>query len=350
MEHFNNQAYLENLRSTPRQFAMAPAIAKGDIATWQKEWREQLNTLLGLTAIRALAATAPVSARSAELREFESYTREKLFVLTEPGIEIPCYLLLPKQRSGPLPLVLAPHGHALRGKEIHVGNYLDEEDRALGEDGERDIALQAVAQGYAVIAPDVRGFYEMSRREDFEKSVNSCQTLQNIAMMYGRTLIGERVHDMGRLIDYAATRPEIDAGRVIITGNSGGGTVSLFTAAIDERIKVAVPGSYFCTFFDSVISIRHCPCNVVPGILRFGEMPDVAGLIAPRPFLALNGRQDEIFPIEATRRAFAQLKELYGAMGHPERCELFEGEGGHRYYKARVWEFVREFLPPAQGN
>ena len=73
--------------------------------------------------------------------------------------------------------------------------------------------------------------------------------------------------------------------RIAITGNSGGGTVSLFAAACDTRISVSVPGCYFCTFAGSIGSIAHCDCNYVPGILRLGEMHDVAGLIAARDFL-----------------------------------------------------------------
>ena len=185
----------------------------------------------------------------------------------------------------------------------------------------------------------------MSREEDYHNPIGrSCEELQRVALMYGRTLIGERVHDIGRLLDYAATRPEIDSTRVAITGNSGGGTVSLFAAALDERIKVSAPASYFCTFAASIIGVHHCVCNVVPGVMELGEMYDIAGLIAPRPFLAINGVQDPIFPIDATREAFSALQKIYAAQGLAAQCELYEGDGGHRYYKARVWDFLREHL------
>jgi dienelactone hydrolase len=349
MHHFNTRAYLNNLSAaTAQEYSYTRALQSGDWKTWQSEWHARLEELLGLPHIRAVAANAPLAARSTQLEEFEDYTREKLFVTTEPGIEIPCYLLLPKVRNGSLPLVLTPHGHGKFGKETYVGNYSGEEDKTEAVEGERDIALQAVAAGYAVIAPDVRAFNEMSRAEDFPQLNNSCAELQRVALMYGRTLIGERVHDMGRLIDYAATRPEIDTSRIAITGNSGGGTVSLFTAAIDPRITVAVPGSYFCTFFGSIVSLHHCPCNIVPGILQSGELYDVVGLIAPRPSLFVNGKEDPIFPIEHTRAAFAHVREIYKSMSQAEKCELYEGDGGHRYYKERVWSFVRSAFDATQ--
>ncbi|MEF3306613.1 alpha/beta hydrolase family protein [Paenibacillus sp. GYB003] len=270
-----------------------------------------------------------------------------MYIAAEPGVEIPFYLLLPESGSKPYPLVLTPHGHGRRGKEVYVGNYANDKERLESLAGERDVALQTVAEGYAVIAMDVRGFWEMSREEDFAlNKTSSCDELQKLAFMYGRTLIGERVYDMGRLIDYAFTRPEIDASRIAITGNSGGGTVSFFTGALDERISVCVPSSYYCTFRGSIMNVPHCLCNFIPGIMRLGEMYDIVGLIAPRPVLFVNGVKDNIFPIEHTRESFAHARRIYEAIDgeRTDRCELYEGSGGHRYYKERVWPFVRRHL------
>ena len=71
-------------------------------------------------------------------------------------------------------------------------------------------------------------------------------------------------------------------------------------------------------------------------------MPDIAGLIAPRHFLAVAGRDDPIFPVAHTKAAFEQLARIYPAASVPDRCELYVGDGGHRYYKERVWSFIAE--------
>jgi fermentation-respiration switch protein FrsA (DUF1100 family) len=152
------------------------------------------------------------------------------------------------------------------------------------------------------------------------------------------------VWDISRLIDWATARPDVDARRIAITGNSGGGTTSVFAAACETRIAVAVPSCYFCTFEGSIGTIHHCDCNYVPGIMRLGEMYDVAGLIAPRPFLAIAGKDDHIFPIEHVRFAFERLQRVYAAAGVPDLCQLYAGEGGHRYYKAGAWPFIRRYL------
>jgi len=73
-------------------------------------------------------------------------------------------------------------------------------------------------------------------------------------------------------------------------------------------------------------------------------MYDVAGLIAPRHFCAIAGRDDTIFPIEHVRKAFSHLKRVYEAAGVPDRCELYVGDGGHRYYKDGAWPFVQRYF------
>lgn len=91
----------------------------------------------------------------------------------------------------------------------------------------------------------------------------------------------------------------------------------------------------------------HCECNYVPGILEEGEMADIAGLTAPRFFCALNGRYDPMFPFEEAQKAFGHLKEIYAAAGVPNHCELYMGNGGHRYYKEGAWRFINKHLEGA---
>lgn len=343
---FDTNRYEAHLHArTSRRYAYTQPLESGDWDGWRRELRAALAERLGLKRIREASSGTPFSPRLAKKVREMNYTLEKGYVTSEPGIEIPFYLLLPASGEGPFPLVLTPHGHVRRGKEIYTGRYESEREREETEANEHDIALQAVAAGYAVIAPDVRGFAEMARAEDMAVGrTRSCDELQRRALLYGRTLIGERVHDLGVLIDYAVTRPEIDTRTIIVTGDSGGGTVTLFAAALDDRISIAVPGSYFCLFRDSIVKLRHCSCNIIPGIMELGEMYDIAALIAPKPLLVVHGKQDDIYPIQGTREAFAHVRRVYEELGYPERCELYEGEGGHRYYKARVWPFVKERL------
>ena len=129
-----------------------------------------------------------------------------------------------------------------------------------------------------------------------------------------------------------------------ITGHSGGGAVTLFVAALNERVGPVAPNAYFCSFRESIIAIDHCECNYVPGVLRLGEMWDVAGLIAPRPIVVATGEEDDIIPVKGVRRAFKNLREIYATVGAEQRCDLFVGDGGHRFYEDGVWPFIESHL------
>ena len=126
-------------------------------------------------------------------------------------------------------------------------------------------------------------------------------------------------------------------GCIGVMGNSGGGTISVFAAALLPRLAVAMPSCYFCTFRDSIMSIYHCMDNYIPGLLKVAEMSDIMGLFAPKPVVIVAGRDDNIFPIQATRRAFRELRRIYAACGAGGRCHLVVGSGGHRFYADDAW-------------
>ena len=93
-------------------------------------------------------------------------------------------------------------------------------------------------------------------------------------------------------------------------GNSGGGMATLHTAAVDERVTVVVPCCAYSNYVSSFGTLRHCPCNAIPGILGFGEFWDVAGLVAPRHMLTVNGDSDELHPVEEV----SALERLAGTL------------------------------------
>ena len=89
----------------------------------------------------------------------------------------------------------------------------------------------------------------------------------------------------------------------------------------------------------------HCACNYIPNLLRFGESADVAGLIAPRPVVMVNGRFDPIFPLAEAERQFTRLKKIYAAFGVPDNCRMVVGEGRHRFYADIAWKSMLELFP-----
>ena len=349
--HFN--ALYENV---PGTYAFR-AKDKEELSAWQAAFRPKLREALGLDNMASDLSGYVPKAERLETSDLGSHVRERWYLWVEPTVPLPFYLLLPKgmrpetgrvdgSAAGKvgrarLPLVLVPHGH--NHPHIYVGIARDEKEEAHMLEGERDIARQAAAEeGYVVIAPTTRAFGETRTETDIQADkIHSCRDQLVHDLLVGRTPIGERVWDTSRLIDWALASLPIDERRIAITGNSGGGTISLFAAACDTRIALSMPGCYFCTFKGSIGTIRHCECNYVPGLLRMGEMYDVAGLIAPRPFCAVAGRTDPIFPVEHVRFAYDRLRAVYAVAGAEDRCELSIGDGGHRFYKRPAWDFVR---------
>jgi hypothetical protein len=157
-------------------------------------------------------------------------------------------------------------------------------------------------------------------------------------------MIGWRVWDVMRTLDWIETRPELDRNRIGCMGISGGGTCAQFSTALDGRIKAAFISGYLNTFRDSIMSVSHCIDNYVPGILNWAENYDVAGLIAPRPLFSEGGDRDPIFPVAATRESFARVKKVYEVLGVPDRAgqEIFSGI--HEFHGAKGLPFLANAL------
>ncbi len=306
---------------------------------WQETLRAELCRHLGITLDRQQS----VHAQILETEHLDGYRREKIHIRADDGLALPCYLLIPDNAIQPMPACIVLHGHC-SGKNIMVGIPRNDEDRELIA-GDRDIAVQAVKNGFITLAPDVRGFGELMVREDIEaKRSWSCLQLAGRMLHAGKTLPGQRILDVMACVDYLVQRPDVDSQRIVMTGQSGGGTITIYTMGLDPRIAAAAPSCSFCTFADSILALYHCICNFVPSLLNTAEQADIAGLFAPKPLLIIAGRKDDIFPIGAVEKAYADLKVIYRAFSADESLELYIGEGDHRYYKERVWSFFEEHL------
>jgi hypothetical protein len=157
-------------------------------------------------------------------------------------------------------------------------------------------------------------------------------------------MIGWRVYDVMRTIDWIETRPELDSRRVGCMGISGGGTCTTFASALEPRIRAAMVSGYLNTFRDSIMSVSHCIDNYVPGILNWCEMYDVAGLIAPRPLFVESGERDAIFPIAASRASFERVQKIYEVFGAGKLTDQETFDGPHSFWGKRGLPFLARHL------
>ena len=313
-------------------------VRPGDWRAWQTQLREALRELLAVDAYEP----HPVQAEVVAEERCEGYRRQLLRVQGRDGAVIPAYWLIPEGLAAPAGVVIALHGHG-PGKVKPVAASQDYWNRPVDVSGDRDYAVQAVRRGYLALAPDLRGFGEMMLPEALAaEKENTCTEMTMRALMVGRSLMGMRMVDMSSLVDWLVAQPEVDPARLICTGQSGGGTITVWAAALEERIAAAVPSCGFCTWEHSIMSVHHCPCNCAAGVMDLCEYYDLAGLIAPRPLLIVTGALDPIFPLEGVRIAYERAREVYQAAGAGGNIELFVGGEGHRYYSERVWDFLGE--------
>jgi len=312
---------------------------------WQKKVRRALNEVLGF---QDLPRVDP-QPRLLEKVDKADYTREKVLIRTTADTVMPVYVLLPKGLARPLPVVIAYHGHGYGVKSI-VGIRKDGSERDEPEGYQKDFAIALCRRGFAVAAPEISCFGE--RRTDFshldkklgQGEPGTCKHTAVLASHLGGSALGLRVLDAKRLVDYLQTREEMDMSRLGAMGISGGGMLTFFSAALDERIKACVISGYFCTFRDSVLAMSHCPCNYVHGLHQFGEMSDIVGLIAPRPMLVEAGSLDPIFPIKSVKESVRRAKKVYKVFGAEVQVETDYFEGKHQVSGKRAYDFLMEKL------
>ncbi len=306
---------------------------------WQASAREKLHELLGLDLI----ADCDDDLKIINITDCEDYTDTYFSFQSESGYYVPCHFLKPKNTKEKMPVILCLQGHST-GMHISIGVAKFDSDEEDIYSGDRDYARIAVRRGYCALAIEQRYMGECGGSAKGTGCLHRPKEGINAlpALLYGRTAIGERVHDTMRSIDVISNPAYdlfdcIDADDIVLTGNSGGGTTTFYTACIDERIKYAVPSCSVCTFKDSIVNMNHCACNYIPSIARYFDMGDLAGLIVPRGLIVVAGREDKIFPIGGVKATLEISKPLFAKANAEEKIDLVIGDEGHRYYAAQAF-------------
>ena len=338
---FDPVAYTLDLYAAAPRRLKFQARTRSEAEAWQQQLRSKLTELVGGFPVERL----PLRPMTLETRTFRGFRREKIVFDSRPGVSVLAYLLLPEQARKPAATMICVPGHG-RGVDDIVGIDEHGADRTDKAGYQHDFAIQAAEAGMAAVAIEPMAFG--CRRDAITArkglSTSACQPAAGGALLVGQTMIGWRVWDVMRTLDYIATRTELDSSRVGCMGISGGGTVTLFSTALDPRIRAAFVSGYLNTFRDSVGSLSHCIDNYVPGILNWAEMHDVAGLIAPRPLFVESGEKDDIFPIRASIESFTRTREIYSVFGVQDRVEQEVFPGEHSFWGKRGLPFLARHL------
>jgi len=307
------------------------------VAAWQRKLRRQVKQRLGWHNLPARADRPPLRVRSLWKRGHKLGTIEKIVFAAEPCADVPAYVCLPGSAEPPYTWFICVQGHST-GMHNSIAVDFKTNRKPIKVEGQQDFALGCMKRGLAALCIEQRALGERHLVYGGINHSGACSQAACHALQLGRTLIAERVYDVDRGIDYLAARKDVRMSRLGLMGLSGGGTITTFGAALLSRIKLAMPAGYICTFRDSIMAMPHCGCNFVPGLLEVAEMSDVLGLFAPKPVVVVTGRDDPIFPIGGTRRAFARLKAIYRAAGAADNCKLVVGDGEHQFFAELGWK------------
>ena len=311
---------------------------KIDFETWRAKLKEKFNELTGVKEIEKNAC--PISVEIEEEVEFDSYKRIRFIFESEKGCFVPCYLLIPKNASKKPPLVITLQGHST-GFHNSIGVPLYEVD--IDGIKRNSFAVQAVERGYCALAIEQRAMGERKTNIHEPDRIRMCVFQALTAFQLGRTLVGERIFDVSRAIDAMDYFSDyIDLDKIIITGNSGGGTASFYSAIYDERIKICAPSCAVSSYKTSIMKLYHCGCNYIPGALKWFDMGDLSALIAPRPLLIIAGEKDKIFPYDSVKTAYEATKKVYDKANASENCKLITHGYGHYWDVDSVWPSIEK--------
>jgi dienelactone hydrolase len=354
--------------SAPAQFRVTPAQAKGGLPRYEKyaepfvgipdsfrdlkipewpvptdlkQWQEKGRAKVRATLLECLgempARPAAEKVKVLSVEDHGTYTLERFEFHNGVDMVVPGILAIPKQQKGKVPVIVGMHGHS--GSKL---DYLPNPER------DASLGWLLVRNGYAVAAID--GYFNGER---IGKGPNGMQddagrqesALFKLHLWQGRTLWGMMLRDEQCLLDYLATRNELDMNHVGATGMSMGCTRAWWLAAIDDRVHSIVGVACF-TRYQELLAHRssHGIYYFVPGLLQHFDTEAIYALVAPRPMLMLSGDQDYNAPPDGIEVLEGKLASVYRLYGKPEafRSVLYKNTG-HEYLPEMREEMIQWF-------
>ncbi len=321
---------------------------------WKRRGRE-----LAWESFGYRPASVDLDPKVVDRQDLGEFVREKVLFSTTPQFRVAAYVHIPKNRTGRGPAIVDLHSHGgmfLFGKEkvidfgrnhpamtvYHKGNY-----------GGRPTTTALVRRGYVVVTIDAFMFgerrlimdedlkygWERSRYsvEDVKHLNARCaskeDTLAKSLTLAGIAWNGIVAWDDMRTVDYLLTRPEVDPKRIGCVGVSFGGYRTLFLAGLDERIAAACVVGFMSTI--KPMARRHIDTHswvhFVPSLHRYMDWPDVVGMMAPKPLMVQQCRQDGLFPLTGMRESLERIAAVYEKAGVKTHFDGRFYDGGHRF-------------------
>ncbi len=281
------------------------------LEVWKSRLRDKRKQWLEMLGLDPLPPRTDMHVTVTGTLDRGHYVVEKLHFQPMPGCRIAANVYRPKEISGRLPAVIYLCGHAQRAK-CHYQAH----PRWFGEHGYVAMVLDAIQIG------ENAGFHHGVYRKRWWHWYSQ-----------GYSPAAVEVWAAMRAMDYLSSRSDVDPSRFGMTGNSGGGQITWFTAAADERVKVAAPSCQTGTVYQHVRDRTidgHCDCAF--WVNTYGwDYTDVASLIAPRSLLVAAATEDTLWRPYAYRDLVHRVRLLYRLYGCEDNLGLVEDVAPHGY-------------------
>lgn len=256
------------------------------------------------------------------VRKFDGYTVENVAIETIPGVYL-CGSLYRPTGSGPFPAILSPHGHFPNNDLNEYGRYRPDQQyrcATLARMGAVVFSYEMFAWGESLL--------QVKKEEHQTSLALTMQTLNSI-----------------RVIDFLTSLPYVDANKIGVTGESGGGTQTFLVTAIDDRIKVSVPVVMVSSYF-----FGGCQCESGLPIHSCTDMgtnnAEIAAMASPRPMLVISDGNDWTKDVPTIEFPYLQkVYGLYAKAGNVENVHL--ANEGHDYgisKRLAMYDFMAKHL------
>lgn len=312
-----------------------------DIAAWQQSRRRIFLETLG-----PMPSRGDLRAETVGTLAGDGFRVEKILFESRPGHHVTGNLYLPLT-PGPHPAAIVPCGHSFNGK---AADGYQRVSMLLARNGVAALCYDPIGQGerYQTFGADKRPL-----GGDYQGGASSVAQLKGIpggpkfnpveehtligisSILVGANTATYRIWDGMRAIDYLASRPDIDAKRIGCTGNSGGGTLTAYLMALDDRIVAAAPTCYL-TSFERLLATagpQDAEQNLFGQLAHGLDEADYVLMRAPKPTLLCAGTRDVTFDISGTWDILRDAKRIYVRLGYAERVDIAEADEPHGFTK-----------------
>jgi dienelactone hydrolase len=286
-----------------------------------------------------------------EQEEEDGLIKRRVMLDMEEDISAAALIYIPKEAMNkPLPAILCNHGHGQFGKDsvmgIRIGNYPERAKEIAGYN--YDYGLQMAKHGYVTMAIDWRAFGERNEPLDIFHGRDKCNIYYIMANLTGINLLAMDVFDGMRCIDYLCDQSFVDKEKIGTMGLSFGGTMTTWITLMDERVKAADIICYSALFSSFALGRGNfCGSQTFHALYELCDVPDLHGLIAPRPLLAEVGLQDLCFRADEALECTRQVQAIYNAAGAGKNYETDIFNGGHQFAGDKAFAFFDKHLKGA---